>query len=636
VRVAYRIRALPFLLALLAAFPPAATATPPRNDDYLSELLARALQEKLHEDPYWRTLMHYKRGVFGTRSLVDDPRFFLAENGKTDSWAEMEATLRAFFRSPEDDEKHAVCRFVARFDWLRRRLSIDPSKLPVSRCDSFEKLMDRVGPQSVTLIFPTSYMNSPASMYGHTLLAIRTAYESDLLSYAINYSAITNETFGLFYIAKGLLGLYKGYFSILPYYAKLQEYSDVNDRDIWEYSLDLDTDEVRRLLMHMYELQDIYSDYYFFNENCSYDLLFLLDAARPGLDLTDRCAWWVIPLDTIREIKKSRMIDQAFYRPSKSTKVKHIASLLPEERRLEALAIARGDTEPARFSGQSIPPEEKIRTIDLAAEYLQYRYAKKEIAKVDYVPRFLEILKARSSLGASDEERYSIPPPPRPDEGHHSNRISLAYGVVEDRPFQEIRLRPAYHGLIDNSSGYKRGSQIIFLDGVVRYDWPGERLEVESVNLIDIVSIAPRDAFFKPTSWKVRTDLLRRTLANGKDYLVYRLSPGFGRAYELGGIGLWYWMLESDLHVGGALEISYSLGAGGTTGLFQDVTGWWNLHLFAQDVYHGLGDKDNLITACLEQNFRVSSDMSFSVEVRSETYHEETTVESAVRWNAFF
>ena len=33
--------------------------------------------------------------------------------------------------------------------------------------------------------------------------------------------------------------------------------------------------------MHTYEMDKIYSDYYFFDENCSYDLLFLLDAARP-------------------------------------------------------------------------------------------------------------------------------------------------------------------------------------------------------------------------------------------------------------------------------------------------------------------------------------------------------------------
>jgi hypothetical protein len=74
------------------------------------------------------------------------------------------------------------------------------------------------------------------------------------------------------YAIKGLFGFYRGYYSILPYYAKIQEYRDVSDRDIWEYPLNLEYEEVIKLLMHIYELNAIYSDYYFFDENCSYFL----------------------------------------------------------------------------------------------------------------------------------------------------------------------------------------------------------------------------------------------------------------------------------------------------------------------------------------------------------------------------
>jgi hypothetical protein len=630
-----KFRMLPFffLVPTIAIFASSAFGS---EELYRSALLEEAFRAELHRDPYWHTLLHYKKGIFGERSLVDDPSFFLAENGKRDPKAEMEETIRSLFQPAVEGERHPVCRFPARFEWLKERLMIDESRLPVPACAPFEKLMEQIRPESVTLIFPTSYMNSPASMYGHTLLTVRTAYDSDLLSYAINYSAITDETFGLFYIAKGLLGLYRGYFSILPYYAKLQEYRDVNDRDIWEYSLNLTESEVRRLLLHMYELQDIYSDYFFFSENCSYNLLFLLDAARPGLHLTDQCAWWVIPLDTIREIEKAGLIGEVVYRPSKSTRVKHLASLLPDERREDARAIARGKLDPKTFAARAIPAVEKTVAVDLAAEYLQYRYAKKEMSKEEYAERFIGTLRARSALGEGAASRDSIPPPGRPDEGHRSNRFSAGFGFEEDRPFQEIRLRPAYHALIDNSSGYKRGSQIVFLDAALRYRARERKLKVDAIDLIDIVSIAPRDAFFKPVSWKVKTDLFRRTMKNGSEHLVYRLNPGFGRAYESGFLGMWYLMLEADLHVGGALERSYSAGAGGSTGIFKNATGWWNLHLFARDLYHGLGDQDNMFSAGLEQNFRIAPDWSFSVEIAGKARGEDFRVESAARWNVFF
>src|SRR6185503_9730088 len=110
----------------------------------------------------------------------------------------------------------------------------------------------------------------------------------------------------------------------------------------------LDREEVRRLVMHIFEMDEIYSSYFFFSENCSYDLLFLLEAARPSLRLTDRFGWWVIPLDTIRVIKESGLIDSAVYRPSKSTKVEYLAGLLSSEQREDAFAVARGQRGPAQ------------------------------------------------------------------------------------------------------------------------------------------------------------------------------------------------------------------------------------------------------------------------------------------------
>lgn len=641
-RTALAIRALPFLLALLAT---ASYGSPPADPPeanrpvalYIEELLAEARRAELHEDPYWRTLLHYKKGVYGLRSLVDDPRFFLAEKGKHDPKAELEATIRAFFRPAEEGEKHPVCRFAARYDWLKRKLAIDEARLPVPGCAPIEELLDRIGPERITLVFPTSHMNSPASMYGHTLLAVRTAYESDLLSYAINYSALTRETFGPFYIVRGLLGLYPGYFSILPYYAKLQEYSDVNDRDIWEYELDLNAEEIRRLLLHVYELENIYSDYYFFNENCSYDLLFLLDAARPGLSLTDQCAWWVIPLDTIREIKKSGLVRGVAYRPSRSTKIEHLASLLGGEERKVSLAAADGEIEPPEILARASSENEKALMLDLAGEVLQYRHAKKELAQEAYVDRFMQTLNARSSLGeAGEAERPAIRTPARPDEGHHSSRASAGYGADEDGPIVEIRLRPAYHQLLDNDGGYKPGSQIVFGDLALRSRPEDGEIEIESVDLIDIVSIAPRSDIFRHTSWKIRTDLFRRPVADGRDYLVYRLNPGFGLAYRIDPLGLVYAMIETDLQAGGALEGGYSAGAGASAGILRNLTRRWKAHLSARDVYLPLGDRDNQFEAGLGQNVELFPDISLAAEVLAAGNDRDRGWEAVVRWNVFF
>ena len=92
----------------------------------------------------------------------------------------------------------------------------------------------------------------------------------------------------------------------MPYYLKVREYTDLENRDIWEYELNLSPEEIDRLLMHAWELGPIHFDYYFFDENCAYHLLGLLEAARPDLELTKGFRWWAIPSDTVREVVKQK------------------------------------------------------------------------------------------------------------------------------------------------------------------------------------------------------------------------------------------------------------------------------------------------------------------------------------------
>jgi len=156
-------------------------------------LLERAEQMDLYEDEYWRTLLHYKRTPFGTKSLIDDPKFFLAADGRIDPESELKATIRALFQEEGNETEEVICRFIGRYVWLREKLGADEIGIPVTTCRKFQQTMDRIKPRAATLIFPTSFINSPASMFGHTLLRIETGYESKLLSQAVNYSATTKE-----------------------------------------------------------------------------------------------------------------------------------------------------------------------------------------------------------------------------------------------------------------------------------------------------------------------------------------------------------------------------------------------------------------------------------------------------------
>jgi len=613
-----------------------------REPSQLDELLERAEEMRLHEHPYWWTLLHYKKGVFGVRSLVDDPRFFVAPDGKQDPRAELRATLQAFCREDRALAEEAACRFVARYAWLGEALGFKASGILAPACPRLNEILEKIDPQGATMIFPTSSMNSPASMFGHTLIRFESSGKSKLTCYAVNYAAITHETNGFLFAFKGIFGLYEGYFSVLPYYQKVQEYSDISQRDIWEYRLNFTQEEVTRMLLHLYELENLYTYYYFFDENCSYTLLFLLDAARPSLHLTDRFRIWVMPIDTIRDLEEAGLIENAEFRPSRATKIRNGMSVLSRKGRRLAMEVVRGEKPPEEILEAGVPDEEKRRILDLAIGCIQYRYATRKLAKEPYIERFMEASEARSRLGMADAVPSPVPPPEQPQEGHKPNRLSIGFGVKGwNRPgdhslFQEIRFRPTYHDFMDADEGYVKGSRIEFFNTVVRYYNTGEGLELETLDLINIESVSERGRFFKPVSWKVKTGLTRKRLPETLDGLVYLLSAGGGLTYRNKHLGLYSFMAEAEVNAGDQLRDAYALGAGGSFGLVRRLSWFWKLHLSFRPVYFFLGDRHLLIEWEARQQFKITPNTSLSMGVSGRKIGESHEAESLVTFHLYF
>ncbi|HAU16629.1 MAG TPA: hypothetical protein DCS92_23115, partial [Gammaproteobacteria bacterium] len=250
-----RLAAVFWLLSLFLTHPCfAATIT---TDDQQIQTLAAS--------PQWHRLLHYEPGFSGHRveSQVDDARFFLAADGKHNPVAELKATLAAFYAAltePGEEQlnQHAMCRFPARWQFLHEQLKLPLPPLTQQQCPEFNQWMNTLKPHSISLIFASSYLNSPSSMFGHTFLRVDPANVetgSTWLSYAINFGAeLNSDDNSLLYAYKGLFGGYPGFFSVIRYYEKIKEYSRIENRDLWEYNLNLTPAETRTMISHLWEL----------------------------------------------------------------------------------------------------------------------------------------------------------------------------------------------------------------------------------------------------------------------------------------------------------------------------------------------------------------------------------------------
>ncbi|HVC08533.1 MAG TPA: DUF4105 domain-containing protein [Elusimicrobiota bacterium] len=201
--------------------------------------------------------------------------------------------MAAFSEEAKNPDEQAQCRFPARYAWLDSKLHFDPANLAPRACPLLDRWKQKLSAQSVSVVFASAYLDNPSSMYGHTFLLIHHAgrpADERLLDYAVNYAARADTANGVLFAIDGLAGVFPGRYSAMPYYLKVQEYSNLESRDLWEYRLNLSSATLGRLINHIWEMRSASFPYYFFNRNCSYELLPLLDAADPRPEFGARMA----------------------------------------------------------------------------------------------------------------------------------------------------------------------------------------------------------------------------------------------------------------------------------------------------------------------------------------------------------
>ena len=621
-----------FLSALLAISVATSTLASTGDDSYLRQLIDQATTARLADQREWHVLLHYQPNLFGRgfTSMQDDPGFFMAPTGKTDPQAELVATLAQFFSDElvGRSKQPAQCAFVARYHWLKEMLRFDEHRLPPHACERFTRWFNEFNAQSISVIFPTGFMNNPASMFGHTFLRIDAKGQTPqtrILDYTINYAAEVPPNAGPEYAIKGIFGGYRGHFSTIPYYLKVREYRDIENRDIWEYRLDLTPRQVTRLLMHTWELGNAYFDYFFFDENCSFHILGLVEAAEPSIHLLDRFPFYAIPVDTVRLLAESGLVAEVVARPSRSTLVRRKRETMTSEERqwLNRLVDDPDALKSERF--QSLDQDRQAFLLETASDYLLMRSGGGPEESGPFREKNKSILAARSRLRVLPTDVPIEPYVKRPDLGHGTSRMGIGAGWRNNRAFEEVNLRAAYHDLLDPEYGYTPDAQIEVMSLALRHYHNASQARVERFTPLDMISLVPMDRLFLAPSWKLGLGM--NTIVHGGCQLCTNgyLNGGMGGAVESHVLGrqLWYAMGEVEANASQAYEESHRAGGGGTVGLVADLTDRWKLLATGSYLRYALGEKSEDIRWFVGQRYTLATNLAFRVEYNHRSHDND-------------
>jgi hypothetical protein len=587
--------------------------------------------QQLANDRFWISLGHYETAKLGGwRSYVSDKKFFLAPDGNEHPDRELAATVQALYAPASLGEQHAQCVYPARTRWLKAQLNL--SDLPTPACAEYKQWFKDVSPHSAVMIFPAAYLNSPSSMFGHTLLRIDQADvqadKTSLLSYAINFGAyIEGSDNSILYAWKGLMGGYPGLFALVPYQEKLSEYRSLENRDLWEYRLNLTQEETARMVEHVWELKQIQFDYFFFDENCSYRLLELLQVARPSLRLTEQFPLTAIPTDTVKAVKEAGLVESIEYRPSRERELLSRAEPLNSEEQQWVLKVSADQQVLQDPTFKALSRDRQALIIDAAYRLERYR-ANGQERDPQRAQRSFELLRAINKNPAPELE---IPQPGLPEDGHESRTWQAGLGTRGDRAFGEYGLRMAYHDLNDNAESFPLGAQIEILQMKLR-QYEGNHWQFQQLDLATIRSLTPRNELLQPLSWQVTGGLERVPGKHDDETLVSHVNGGGGGTWALGddvlGFALGTVRVE---HNNDFAEFVSPAGGFNTGVLWKNPLG--NLSLEAKGDYFFNGEVRRSLS--LNQQWELSRNLGLRLSAQREFSHlatPETEVMLEVKW----
>jgi hypothetical protein len=180
--------------------------------------------------------------------------------------------------------------------------------------------------------------------------------------------------------------------------------------------------------------------------------------------------------------------------------------------------------------------------------------------------------------------------------------------LEDDDAFVGLNLRPAYHDILDRQAGYVPGAGIAFLDGQIGFGDDGH-VRLDHFRLLEVLSISPRDEFFRSRSWHFESGLRRAFIDSPVDSsLVCENTLGLGRGVFLGEHTLAAGFLDVNLDASRHFDSDMSFGGGASGILARYFTDDFAGLLRARANWGMLGEKSPEQELRTEFRFATSKD----------------------------
>lgn len=563
----------------------------------------------------WINLLYYSKNGDSYKSLVTNNSFFLTTEGKTNPMVEYQATkdmiigaIRSKRPIPERVKKFN-CRFPARYEFIIKENYLNPQKI---LCPEFQTWKDSFEADGLSVLFASQYLTNPASAMGHTYLRIKSKNRALYLNKVISYSAhIPDETGTFEYAFKGITGGFKGYFSEDPYYFKFHEYSNIEQRDLWEYHLTLTPAQLDSYLMHLWELiQSAQFDYLFATENCSKMLARTLQVVYKDINLVEQMPALALPVEAMRVLQKNKIISEITFYPSPASLVNEKYDQLSRKDKKNFLEVIQGNK------------LDQLELMDLAIDYYNFMRNSnggKLISSSQIILNKLLVARSKFIKSNPTERIKGISPI---HEANPPSRFGLGVGRIKEKNYISLQFRPLAHDLLDKLNAYLQYSIVSLLDLKMKLYQDGY-IGLDHLSLFSLQKFSSYEFASKDFSWGINAAIESSEQNRCRECYRFVLNPkwGIGKEYIKKMTG---WILFDPKFNFGNVEKHYSHEPAVTLLNIIELSKWRIINSFRPYLY-----VDSRVYSDLSLKIILNKDIHYTFELSTKynTQNDSQTTE---------
>ena len=398
--------------------------------------------------------------------------------------------------------------------------------MPKPNCSKLKEYLHNLSAHSISILFASENINKASSMMGHPFLKISGQNKYKEVNHAFTYFGnYKNQNIFKFYLKSFTSGV-KGTYLLEPYKNKLDFYNNKEQRSVWEFQINANKEQIEKLILHIWELNNIDSEYHFVSYNCVTALVRLLQIANINIGTSDRK--FTSPIELVQNIYNLESINDISIYPAYAYKFRMISHSLSHKDKKQIINIIKNPNKINSITNKTKQEQANLlysTKVALIAKALNSNQEKQKKYNKN-----IDIINSKLVTLPKHNIAYDIKNPILSDK---TSSIKISYGLEDEEKVTNFTFYPVYNDFINDNSEYFSEFQLQLLNIKTKYYQKSNKFRLDNIDIVKTKNILNHNKVIGGWSKGFRLNIERETETVEETKLYPNLEVNFGKAKNL-------------------------------------------------------------------------------------------------------